>query len=76
MPRNARIADRSHLRIADLTVRTLTPTSLLNVEFPGYILDAIDRLAQELGMSKTQMVIAMRDAGLEPVGRTFVANCC
>jgi hypothetical protein len=68
MPKNLRTADRSNLRIADLKARKPTTTRLINMKIPGHIAEAISRLAEKLGTTKTELVIALLSAGLEQVG--------
>jgi len=41
----------------------------MNVKVPGHILDAIERMAQELDTTKTAAVIALLEAGLELAGK-------
>ena len=56
---------RSELRIEDLKRRVKSPTRLMNVRIPTTVGDNIERLAEELGASKTEVVIALLNAGLE-----------
>ena len=56
---------RSELRIADLKRRVPTTTRLINVKIPVHLGTAIDKLANELGASKTEIVIALLNAGLD-----------
>ena len=63
------VRDRSNLRIADLKRRQPAATRLMNVKVPGQILEAIDRMAQELDTTKTAVVIALLEAGLEQGGK-------
>jgi len=63
------VRDRSNLRIADLKRRQPAATRLMNVKVPGHILDAIERMAQELDTTKTAAVIALLEAGLELAGK-------
>lgn len=69
MANKVRTGDRSNLRIADLKQRQPAATRLMNVKMPGHILDAIDRMARALDTSKTQVVIALLEAGLEQAGK-------
>jgi hypothetical protein len=69
MPKHLRTADRSNLRISDLKARKPTTTRLLNIKIPGQILEAITRLANELGTTKIEIVIALLTAGLEQGGK-------
>ena len=59
---------RSELRIADLKRRVPTATRLMNMKIPAHLGDAIDQLAKELSASKTEVVIALLNAGLETAG--------
>ena len=69
MPKNVRTGDRSNLRITDLKARKPTTTRLINVKIPGHIVEAINRLAEELGTTKTEVIIALLEAGLEQGGK-------
>jgi len=44
-------------------------TKLMNVKIPGHILAAIERMANELDTTKTAVVIALLEAGLEHGGK-------
>ncbi len=61
--------DRAHLRIADLKQRSPMAARLMNVKIPGHLADAISALAEKLGTSKTEVVIALLNTGLEQAGR-------
>ncbi len=69
MRQNLRVADRSNLRIADLKNRAPKSTRLMNVKIPGHLLDQIAKLANQISASKTAVVIALLEAGLEKAGR-------
>jgi hypothetical protein len=56
---------RSELRITDLKRRVPTTTRLINMRIPARIGAEIDRLADKLGASKTEVVIALLNAGLD-----------
>ncbi len=56
---------RSALRIADLKERGPNPSRLLNVKIPVELFDAIGKLASRLDASKTLVVTALLNAGLE-----------
>jgi hypothetical protein len=56
---------RSELRITDLKRRVPTTTRLINMRIPSRIGAEIDRLADKLGASKTEVVIALLNAGLD-----------
>jgi hypothetical protein len=56
---------RSGLRIVDLKQRPVSATRLMNVKIPATLSDAIDRLAGEFGTSKTEVVVALLNTGLD-----------
>jgi hypothetical protein len=56
---------RSELRIRDLKGRVPTASRLMNVKVPTALWESIDRLARKLGASRTQVVLALLNAGLE-----------
>ncbi len=56
---------RSELRIADLKRCDPVPARLMNVKVPASIAGAIDRLAKDLRASKTDVVVALLNEGLE-----------
>lgn len=60
-----RTPPRSHLRLADLKQRRPTASKLLNVKIPASIAVAIADLAEQLGASKTEVVVALLSAGLD-----------
>jgi GH24 family phage-related lysozyme (muramidase) len=60
---------RSNLRIADLKQRQPTSRRLINVRIPAHQADAIARLADQLGTSKSEVIVALLNAGLEAAGR-------
>ena len=55
--------NRSALRIADLKRRRPVGSRLLNVKIHAH--DAIAQLAKQLGVSKTEMVVALLNEALE-----------
>lgn len=55
---------RSDLRLADLGEKP-APSKLMNVQIPAHVSAAIDRLAHDLGCSKTAAVIALLNEGLD-----------
>lgn len=59
---------RSDLRIADLRRREGSPSKLMNVKIPIGLSDAIDRIVKELGVAKTDVVIALLNEGLDRSG--------
>lgn len=56
---------RSGLRIVDLKQRPVSATRLMNVKIPAALSDAIDRLAGEFNTSKTEVVVALLNTGLD-----------
>jgi len=58
-------SDRSQLGIADLKGRPRTRAKLMSVKIPSTIGDAIDRIADDLEVPKTQVVIALLNTGLD-----------
>ncbi len=56
---------RSQLRIVDLKRRDPAPARLMSIKVPARIAGAIDRLARDLGASKTDVVVALLNEGLE-----------
>jgi hypothetical protein len=56
---------RSDLRLTDLQRRERSASKLMNVKIPGDVSDAIRRVARELGVSKTDVVIALLNEGLD-----------
>jgi GH24 family phage-related lysozyme (muramidase) len=61
--------DRAQLRIADLKERQSRNTRLMNVKIPAHVHDTITPLARQLGTSKTEIIIALLNAGLERAGK-------
>jgi hypothetical protein len=60
---------RSDLRIADLKRRAPATSRLINVATPTRLADAIATLATQLGSSKTEVIIALLNAGLKVAAR-------
>jgi len=56
---------RAELRLSDLKSRERTTSRLMNVKIPAYVSDAIQKVASDLGASKTEVVIALLNEGLE-----------
>jgi len=56
---------RSDLRIADLRRRDSSRSKLMNVKIPAGLSDAIDRIVGDLGVPKTDVVIALLNEGLD-----------
>lgn len=56
---------RSDLRLTDLQRRGKGTSKLMNVKIPAHVSDAIQRVAKDLGASKTNVVIALLNEGLD-----------
>jgi hypothetical protein len=56
---------RSDLRLTDLRRRDRGVSKLMNVKIPAHVSDAIQRVAKALGASKTEVVIALLNEGLD-----------
>ena len=56
---------RSDLRIADLRRRESSSSKLMNVKIPSALSNAIDRMVRDLGVPKTDVVIALLNEGLD-----------
>ncbi len=56
---------RSDLRLTDLRRRDKGTSKLMNVKIPTHVSDAIQRVAKELGASKTEVVIALLNEGID-----------
>jgi len=56
---------RSDLRLTDLKRRDAAVSKLMNVKIPTHVSDAIQRVAKSLGASKTDVVIALLNEGLD-----------
>lgn len=59
---------RSDLRLTDLRRRDRGTSRLMNVKIPTDLSDAIQRVARDLGASKTEVVIALLNEGLDVSG--------
>ena len=55
---------RSELRLNDLKKREYSSSRLMNVKIPMDVSDAIQKIAEDLGASKTEVVIALLNEGL------------
>lgn len=55
---------RADLRLSDLKKREYSTSRLMNVKIPAYVSDAIQKVATDLGASKTEVVIALLNEGL------------
>jgi hypothetical protein len=56
---------RSDLRIADLRRHDSSTSKLMNVKIPAALSDAIDKMVGDLGVPKTDVVIALLNEGLD-----------
>lgn len=56
---------RSDLRLGDLRKRERGVSKLMNVKIPAHVSDAIQHVAKELGASKTEVVIALLNEGID-----------
>ena len=56
---------RSDLRLTDLKRRERAVSKLMNVKIPAHVSDAIQRVTRALGASKTDVVIALLNEGLD-----------
>jgi len=56
---------RSDLRLTDLKRRERSVSKLMNVKIPARLSQAIHRVARALGASKTDVVIALLNEGLD-----------
>ena len=62
---------RSQLRLNDLKNRERSSSRLMNVKIPAYVSDAIQKVATDLGASKTDVVIALLNEGLDAASTTL-----
>jgi hypothetical protein len=53
------------LHIADLKNRPRVASRLMNVKIPGKLFAEIERIATDLDVSKTDVVVALLNAGLD-----------
>jgi len=60
---------RSDLRIADLKRRVPAASRMMTVHLPADLVAAIERLAKELKASKTEVVVALLNAGLHDAAK-------
>ena len=58
---------RSNLRLSDLTTQKKGRSKLMNVKVPVDVIARIDRIHKELGATKTDIVIALLNEGLDAV---------
>jgi len=55
----------SELRIADLKSAPRVATRLMNVKVPSKLFESIEQIAKKLNVSKTDVVVALLNAGLD-----------
>jgi hypothetical protein len=55
---------RSAIRISDLKQRTRGENRIMNIHVPVKVADAIARLARQLDVSKTAVIVALLNEGL------------
>ena len=67
--RNRHWPERSGLRLRDLKQRVPTTGTLMNVKVPATLAVAIDRLSRELDATKTEVVVALLNAGLDAAAK-------
>jgi hypothetical protein len=65
---------RSELRLGDLKARRPVSDRMMNVKIPEHVADAIAQLARTLNASKTAVVIALLNEGLNAAGRAKVGR--
>lgn len=65
-PRKAPHVPLSELRLDDLYAEPLDPadTKLVNLKVPADLLTRVHRIAQEIGASKTDAIVALLNEGL------------
>ena len=63
---------RSELRLADLKARQPASSKLMNVKIPVDLAEAIAKLARTLNTSKTEVVVALLNEGLNAAARVTV----
>jgi hypothetical protein len=56
---------RADLRLKDLQGRERTASKLMNVKVPARVINGIQKIAKQLGVSKTDVVIALLNEGLD-----------
>ncbi len=59
---------RADLRLKDLGKSDKAVSKLMNVKIPTEVSDAIHKVAKEVGASKTEVVIALLNEGLDVTG--------
>lgn len=62
-------APRGHLRLADLKQRQHVATRMMNTKIPAYVAERIDKIATHIGATKTEVVVALLEAGLDAAKR-------
>lgn len=62
---------RAELRLSDLKKREYGTSRLMNVKIPAYVSDAIQKVAEDLRASKTEVVVALLNEGLEQAAKAL-----
>lgn len=65
MAREKGLHVRSDLRLADLKRRQRSRARLMNVKVPAEVGQAVEAVARQLGATKTEVVIALLNHGLD-----------
>lgn len=60
---------RSQLRIADLKRSPKSASRTININVPVHIIEGINQVAKRLGASKTSVVLALLNEGLDVAGK-------
>ena len=58
---------RSDLRLSDLENHNRCPVKLVNVRIPAAVMDEIERVVRETGATKTDVIVALLNEGLDCV---------
>ncbi len=67
-----RVRPRAELRVADLLTKEPRMASrLMNVKVPTVLFETIEEIADGLGASKTDVVVALLNAGLDTARQRF-----
>jgi hypothetical protein len=60
---------QSQLRVANLKRVTKSTSKVINIRVPGRIFEAIDALTKRLGATKTDVIAALLNEGLDVAGK-------
>jgi hypothetical protein len=69
MTRGTRTPPRSNLRLTDLKQREPEGGCLINAKVPAHVADAITEIAAHVGTTKTDVVVALLNTGLDVMKR-------